>query len=98
MYDILSDFIYCLNYNILSFSVEIAIPHKYFIFTYFFMRLQLILCSKKNEDNLNNKNHHDVLMLFLLTMLIAFLLQDNAILLFLCLESLKEFIVFHNSN
>ena len=40
-----------------------------------------------NEDNSSNKNHHDVISL---NNVDSFLLQDHAILLCLCMESLVE--------
>ena len=51
---------------------------------------------QKNEDNLNNKNHCGVFMLFLLKMQIASLMQDKVSFLFLRLESLIELFVFRN--
>ena len=50
---------------------------------FFFMRPKFLFCFKKNEDNRNSKSHLSVLILFLLIMQIAFLLQDNARILFL---------------
>ena len=47
-----------------------------------------------NEDNLNNKNRHDVFKLFHAIMQINFSMQDYAML-FLHLESIRERFVFH---
>ena len=72
MHGILSYFTYWLNSNILSFSDGITIPQKsWFLHTwntfYTFLLLHEIkvyFLFLKNEDNPNNKNHHDVLILF----------------------------------
>ena len=56
MYGILSDFI-------LSFGDGITIPQKS-LFSDFFMRFEFVFLLRKNEDNLSNKNHFGVLMLF----------------------------------
>ena len=56
MYGILSDFI-------LPFGDGITIPQKS-LFSDFFMRFEFVFLLRKNEDNLSNKNHFGVLMLF----------------------------------
>ena len=84
MYGILSDFIYWLNSNILSFFD--TIPQKSFYI--FFMRFKFTFCSKKTKTI--------QLIKFLLVKVIPcknvdiFLQQHNAVLLFPCLESLIE--------
>ena len=92
----LSDFKYCLNSNILSFSEGITNPqiHKsteIFIFTYFLMRFKFIFCSKAMKTIQTIKITLTFLMLFHVIMQIIFLLQDDVILLFICLELLTEF-------
>ena len=51
---------------------------------------------QKNENNLRNKSHLVISMLFLLEIQIAFILQDNASPFFLRLASLRELFVFYN--
>ena len=50
MYDILSDFIYQLSCNILSFWDGITIPQKSLLFAHFFMRFKFVFCSKRMKE------------------------------------------------
>ena len=86
---ILSDFIYWLNSNILFPSDGITISQN--LYFYFFMRFKFIFCSKAMKTIQTIKITLTFLMLFHIIMQIIFLLQDDVIPLFICLELLTEF-------
>ena len=94
MYDILSDFTYWLNSNIVSLSDGITILQKPIFLHTFSWDLSLFFILKEWRQFKHQKSFF-FLKLFYVIMQIAFLLQDNAIvLLFLHLESLRELFVF----
>ena len=74
----------------------------YSIMTYYFILFLHNLSSDRsfyfetNADNVNDKSHHQVLVLFLLAMQIVFLLQDNAS--FCHLRSLRKLLYFGALN
>ena len=47
MHGILSDFIYCLNSNILSFSEDISISQEFLFLHSFFVRFKFVFRSKE---------------------------------------------------
>ena len=97
MHTILSDFIYWLNSDILSFCNGITIPQKS-LFLYTFSWDWSLFSIIKEWRHFKQKKSlllKITLKLFSVTMQIIFLLQDKAILLFLHSESLIELFSFH---